>query len=259
MTRKWITNIAVLTSLVVYTTSAHAMVAAPVTRVFSNEGGQVLLKIVPAEDMKANATLVRFEAVGTEKLVWQKPMANLPGRVFVSNNWEPYVVTTDSWANAGGAHSVVVYNPKGEVIANLKGDDFLPKLPAPKAGALPVFVTDGGGRNWSMNADISFEPRWNPKMLVIQLYDGEAKPVSLQNQDGTLTGAVRKRGEQIRIDLKTGTMKRLTGAEIFIEQAAAKIPPPMKVMQVVAGTDDGDIITVKSGPDVVNMSNSPKN
>ena len=252
-TLKWMLAVAVIATIVLQTRSTQAMVAAPVTRVFSNETGNATFKVVPTGDMKATAILTRVDENGTEKVVWQKPLSNLPGRVFVSNHWEPFVATTDSWANAGGAHSIVVYNPKGEVIADLKGDDFLPKLPAPKADAPLVVMADSGGRNWSFNADISFEPRWNSTMFIVQLYDGEATPVSMQNHTGTLTGAVRKRGEQIRIELKTGAVKRMTGAEISIEQATLKIAPPLKVMTVVEGKDDGNVISVRSGPDVVIM------
>ena len=250
---KWMLAAAMIASIALQAQSTQAMVAAPVTRVFSNETGNAVFKVVPTAEMKATATLSRITEDGTEKVVWQKPLDNLPARVFVSNHWEPFVATTDSWANAGGAHSIVVYNQKGEVITDLKGDDFLPKLAAPKAGAPLVVMADSGGRNWSYNADISFEPRWNSTMFIVQLYDGEATPVAMQNKTGTLTGTVRKRGEQIRIDLKTGAIKRMTGAEISIEQAALKIAPPLKVMTVVEGEDDGDVFTVRSGPDVAVM------
>lgn len=256
MKMKTLLVITVLATLALQVQSTLAMVAAPVTRVFSNETGNAVFRVVPADGMKANATLSRIAEDGTETVVWQKPLDNLPARVFVSNHWEPFVATTDSWANAGSAHSIVVYNPKGEVIADLKGEDFLPKLPSPKAGTLPVFVADDGGRNWSYNADISFEPRWNSTSFIVQLYDGEATPVSMQNETGTLTGVLRKRGEQIRIDLKTGAVRRLTGAEISMEQAALKIAPPLKVMAVVEN-QDGEVITVRSGPDTAEVG-APK-
>jgi len=209
---------------------AQAMIAAPYTRVFGNEDGQVQFKVVPTKEMKAVATLSRLGEDGAAKTLWTKALDNVPGRVWVSNNWEPYVVTTDSWADAGGAHSIVIYDPKGKVVADIKGDDFLPALPKPKPGEPIMIVMDGGGRNWSQNAEIGFEPRWNPTHLVVQLYDGEAKQISMQTAEGTLTGSVRKRGEQIRIDLKTGEMKKLTGAQIAEANAAAKLPPPLQVM-----------------------------
>ncbi len=210
--------------------------AAPYPRVFAGERGQTLLKVVPDKHSMtgATATLTRFNTDGTEEVLWNKPLVNLPGGVLLSNDYNPYLVTTDSWGNAGGAHALVIYNPKGEVVADLKGDDFLPPVVKPphKAGEPFTIVMDGGGRQWTNNAELSFEPRFDPTTLVVQLFHGKPIPVALQNGNTKSVGDLRQRGNQIRVDIKTGAITQVTPEQLDEEEMTSHITHWFSVVPV---------------------------
>jgi hypothetical protein len=61
----------------------------------------------------------------TPKLLWKVELANreAPYEALVADGW---VITLDDWANLGYDHAVVIYDPKGKLVASKKLDDMLP-------------------------------------------------------------------------------------------------------------------------------------
>src|SRR4051812_37986976 len=87
--------------------------ADPVPRIFAAANGVYALKVLPVEWVKATATLFTLDAQGNEQVLRRGDLVNLPYRVFLSSTGQ--VITVDSYANLGYAHSLVIYALDGKV------------------------------------------------------------------------------------------------------------------------------------------------
>ena len=93
-------------------------------RIFQSESGQVVLKVVPGRDgQSAQGTLTARKPGGGEEILWNKPLARFPARVFVSERHLSgvYVVALDAYWGISRVNSppqvwgIVVYDPQGNV------------------------------------------------------------------------------------------------------------------------------------------------
>ncbi len=90
--------------------------------------------------------LFQLQADGTLKTLWKHGLVNTPGRILISPRG--HVVTLDNWAGHGSpAHAVVIYDPQGKLVADLKFSQVIPDAKAcPRCGAQSMdgpFITGG--------------------------------------------------------------------------------------------------------------------
>ena len=84
-----------------------------------------------------------------------------------------YVVTIDTHYNAGGPHSLVVYGPKGDVVADYHLDDLLTKEEIDKHVTQSV-----SSRWWARGAEVSIDA--DKGFAVVKLKWGKLLEVSLK-------------------------------------------------------------------------------
>ena len=155
--------------------------ARPAARVFASARGNHGLKVVPpsrlshATQHKAAATLFTLEPrSGAEKIEWQAALVNVPHRVFVSSaDGSPVVVTVDTWANLGHAHSLVVYGWGGRVVADFALEDLL------TPGEMSKVKRTAPSRWWAERAAFRFAP--NGTRFVIRMDWGKVITVDLRS------------------------------------------------------------------------------
>src|SRR6516225_534609 len=97
----------------------------PTPRVFSSKwGGRAFKVLKPTFTGPSEGVLFRLDADGKEQIVWEAKLVNTPHRVLVDDSGK-FVVTIDTYANLGFAHSLVIYGDKGKVIRDFKLEDLL--------------------------------------------------------------------------------------------------------------------------------------
>jgi hypothetical protein len=158
--------------------------ASPRPRIFASPSGEVAFKVIP--DPRAHRTgltpptrgvLFALDEKGNERVVWEKPLVNTPLRAHVADSGG-YVVTIDTHYNAGGPHSLVVYGPKGDALADYSLDDVLTKEEIAKHVSQSV-----SSRWWADGVEVTFHP--DRGLAVVKLKWGKLLEVSLKT--GKLT------------------------------------------------------------------------
>jgi hypothetical protein len=103
----------------------------PGVRVFSSSNGRWSSKVSAAREnwqhLPAKATLLAWNPDGSEKVIWQRQLINIPQRVIVYDGPpdsrdsfnSTYVVTIGSWGENDDEHTVVVYGYDGKIIRDL--------------------------------------------------------------------------------------------------------------------------------------------
>lgn len=144
--------------------NASAVIAVPTPRIFASQWGTVALKVIPAKnDMKqSRAVLFTLDEDGSEKVVWDKQLVNLPGQVLVYDmGGKRFVVTLDGWGNMGGPNAVVIYGAEGDMVAALDSTTIAGPQPEPRGR----IILNGGGRPWQKGAKFAGTPQ-NPTVQI---------------------------------------------------------------------------------------------
>jgi hypothetical protein len=156
---------------------------APRPHIFACPSGAFGFKTIPGkydalrEPSPTRGVLFTLDHAGQERVVWEKELVNTPLFVHVADTGA-HVVTIDSHYNAGGPHSVMLYGPKGVVVADLGLEDLLTKEEIEKHVTQSV-----SSRWWATGADVRIDD--DKKRAVIKLTWGKVIEVSLA------TGKVR--------------------------------------------------------------------
>ena len=151
---------------------------APRPRIFASPSGRFGFKLIPdkpalrRDAAPDRAVLFTLDDDGKEQAVWDKRLVNTPLFVHVADTGE-HVVTIDSHYNAGGPHSVVLYGPKGVVVADLALEDLLTKDEIAKHVTQSV-----SSRWWATGADVRIDN--HKQRVVIKLTWGKEIVVSLK-------------------------------------------------------------------------------
>ena len=113
----------------IHSLSADSWVG-PYPRIFAPWTGNRGFKVVPPKAPTLNAqavgTLFIVNDDGTDKIVWQTPLVNIPMYALVEPDGK-YVITFDTYAHLGYEHALVIYDATGKVIADLKLEDLFTK------------------------------------------------------------------------------------------------------------------------------------
>ena len=106
--------------------------ANPTPRIFASDDGYWAFRVIPKTgsrgdvDATARGILFRLDDDGSDRILWEKWLVNIPVRVMLFRSYEKvFVVTLDTWARMGYEHSLVVYDGEGKVVRDLKLEDFL--------------------------------------------------------------------------------------------------------------------------------------
>jgi len=155
--------------------------------IFASESGGRGLKVLPVEvergQMATKATGVMFglNKDGSDKVVWRRPLVNLPSRAYISAS-QGHLVTIDTYANLGYEHVLVVYGPKGKMLVNYDLRDLLDK------------------DEISKNVKQSATSRW------------WAEDAKIKFVDGTIFEITLNWGKVIRVELESGEL--VEGAKV---------------------------------------------
>ena len=102
--------------------------APPQPRVFIAEGGRHKFKVLEPKFLGASTgVLFARQADGKDKVIWSAKLANVPHQVYVTPDGNR-VVTIDTYGSLGFDHSLVVYDEKGEALADYNLEDLLTDL-----------------------------------------------------------------------------------------------------------------------------------
>lgn len=150
--------------------------------VVAADWGDYGFKFLPQSVNNASASaraswgeLFQLQADGTLKTLWKHALVNTPGRILVSPRG--HVVMLDNWAGHGSpAHAIVIYDPHGKLVADLKFSQVVtdPKA-CPRCGSMDgPFITGGYRASFTSygNADEWF--------LVLRDDKGKGPTVSLK-------------------------------------------------------------------------------
>ncbi|MGB7159384.1 MAG: hypothetical protein WBD40_15055 [Tepidisphaeraceae bacterium] len=168
--------------------AGQGMVAQAYPRVFASPSGRTGLKVVPdAKGMAAAAIAFTLAADGSERVLWRRPMKNIPGDVLVFDHGEEvYVLTLDTWGAVSGEHAMVVYGSKGDVVQDLRPSALTSPSAGPVAGG-PIPVQ--GEPSWRAGVNVQFVTG-DPAMRVeLRWPDGRIASVGLPG--GPVTPAPR--------------------------------------------------------------------
>jgi len=94
------------------------------SRIIASRFGGAGLRIVPRPGGKSHATVFTLDENGKDKVIWDRTLVNVPDRVYISDDGK-HVVTIDTYMYRGGAHSLVVYDDQGNVLADYSLEDIL--------------------------------------------------------------------------------------------------------------------------------------
>ncbi len=72
----------------------------------------------------ATGVLFSLDDDGKEQVIWNERLVNVPVRAFVAPNGKR-VVTTDTHADLGREHSLVIYDDKGKILGDYRLEDLL--------------------------------------------------------------------------------------------------------------------------------------
>ena len=103
--------------------------APPTPAIFGTESGATGCKVL-AIGMRlrmghaSRAEIFRLNDAGREVVVRRFRLVNIPHKVMLINDGE-FIVTIDTYGSLGYAHSIVIYNRAGRLLADLALEDFL--------------------------------------------------------------------------------------------------------------------------------------
>lgn len=98
--------------------------AKPGPRLFAGDFGQHGFRMLnPQEDGKSIGELYAIGNDGKEFVIWRSELVNVPQDVFIAPGGKR-VITIDTHGHLGGQHSVIVYDERGQVIADHDTYDF---------------------------------------------------------------------------------------------------------------------------------------
>lgn len=158
--------------------------ANPTPRIFASDDGHWALRVIPKTtsrgkaDAIARGILSRIDDDGTDRILWEELLVNIPVRALLFRSYDKFlVITLDTWARMGYEHSLVIYDGAGKVVRDLKLEDFLTNEEVRKRIDLSA-----SSRHWRKEAEFSFvhdqkSPRlritfkWS-KVLEIELPTG---------------------------------------------------------------------------------------
>ena len=120
---------------------------------------------------KAQGTVVRVGADGTEAVLWTRELVNIPVIGYVADDGK-HVVTFDTWARLGYEHALVIYGDRGNVVVDY---DLGALLSADDISTSVVHTV--GARRWLQGATIAFDDRGHH--VVITLHWGKIIRVAL--------------------------------------------------------------------------------
>ncbi|MBY0526291.1 MAG: hypothetical protein K2R98_23055 [Gemmataceae bacterium] len=127
---------------------------APVAQIFASSEGTCGLKILPPPDgaaRKSQGRLFSLDPEGKEKPIWDVRLVNIPVRALISDDGK-YVATLDTWGGTGFDHSLVVYGPTGNMVADFKLEDLLTQEEIGKHTE-----RSESSRRWAQNATFKFD------------------------------------------------------------------------------------------------------
>jgi hypothetical protein len=104
------------------------------------------------------------------KLVWKGPLVNKEAPYEAILSSDGWLVTLDDWANLGYGNAVVIYDPKGKLVAAKPLDDLLPADVADRDRSV-------SSRYWRKGAKYLFDTK--QKLLQIQLANAGVIQLSL--------------------------------------------------------------------------------
>ena len=146
--------------------------APPQPRVFTAEGGRHKFKVLEPKFLGAlTGVLFVREADGKEKVIWSAKLANVPHQVYVTPDGNR-VVTIDTYGRLGFDHSLVVYDEKGDALADYNLEDLLTDLEI-----LRYVKQSVSSRWWAQQATFAFSP--DGKHFVIALKWSQGLPYKL--------------------------------------------------------------------------------
>ena len=103
--------------------------AAPFPHIFASEDGETALKVVPlrveGQSYTSTATWIRLNHDGSEQTLNQLQLVNNPMRVLIPEKTVGFFVTLDNYANLGFEHTLVIYRSNGQMVHDLKLENFL--------------------------------------------------------------------------------------------------------------------------------------
>ncbi|NQT84024.1 hypothetical protein HQ563_13440 [bacterium] len=143
--------------------------ANPTPRMFASDDGHWALRVIPETASRGKAdTIARgilFEITedGTDRILWEKPLVNIPVRALLFKSYDKlFVVTLDTWARMGYEHSLVIYDREGKVVRDLRPEDFLTKKEI--RGRVDISLSS---RHWRKKADFTFvHDQKSPKLRI---------------------------------------------------------------------------------------------
>lgn len=153
----------------------------PGSRVFAATSGERGFKVIAtrategthAAEKEARGVLFYVEEDGTEKVLWDKKLVNIPMCALVSSS-NNCVVTLDTWGRLGYEHALVIYDSKGEVVMDLKLADLLTMEEIEKNVG-----QSKSSRDWLREADTHFDE--TAGHLVIALKWGKVITIDLKS------------------------------------------------------------------------------
>jgi hypothetical protein len=132
----------------------------PTPRIFASDDGHWALKVLPETapigpvkaDAIARAVLFGINGDGSDRIVWKKPLINIPVRALLFKSYHRlFVVTLDTWFRMGYEHSLVIYDKQGKLVRDLRLEDLLTEK------EIRAHVTmSTSSRRWRKNANFNF-------------------------------------------------------------------------------------------------------
>jgi hypothetical protein len=150
----------------------------PLPRIFASSSGNYGFRVTGTLAGDATGTLFTLDREAREQPVWSATLVCLPGGALVSD--EGYVITVDDYISRGNRHALVIYDPKGTVLADYALDEMLPAEEIERH--VPRSVSS---RHWANPQMFAFEhPAAAGPHLAISFPWG--RQVTLRLRDGSL-------------------------------------------------------------------------
>ena len=203
------------------------------SRIFAESSGERGFKVIAAKgEAQARGVLFYVDGDGTEKVLWDKKLANIPVSVLVSsaNNC---VVMLDTWGSSGYDHALVVYGVKGEVVADFKLADLLSKEEIEQK-----VVQSKSSRDWLREADKHIDETTG--QLVIKLQWGKLITIDLKS------GKVAAVPAAARAEAK-GVENEKKGAATAVNLGVGTVNMPAGYTQKRIGTTDSEMGEITRG------------
>jgi hypothetical protein len=156
------------------------------------------------------------------KLLWTGPLVNRDAPYEAILSSAGHLVTLDDWGNLGYDNAVVIYDPKGKLVAQRKLDNLLPTNVANRDRSK-------SSRYWRRDAKYYFDLK--KQVVRIVMKGGEALDLSLVDGSPTFytatpTSAGFEETRILPLDLRFASLTDVHAANS--KPATAKQPPPPK-------------------------------